>query len=50
GGMHCEYIWSTCSWKNGPARHDCVFVERDPDEVLQFHTRCVHTFFIPFYF
>ncbi|KAF8814419.1 hypothetical protein BYT27DRAFT_7219856 [Phlegmacium glaucopus] len=33
GGMHREYIRSTRSWKNGPAQHDCVFVERDPDEV-----------------
>ncbi|KAF8806880.1 hypothetical protein BYT27DRAFT_7223998 [Phlegmacium glaucopus] len=33
GGMHHEYIQSTCSWKNGPARHNCVFVEQDPDEV-----------------
>jgi len=31
--MHREYIQCTPSWKKGPARHDCIFVERDPAEV-----------------
>ncbi|KAH8106722.1 hypothetical protein BXZ70DRAFT_1069328 [Cristinia sonorae] len=28
-GMHRERIRSTQSWRNGPARHDCVLVETD---------------------
>jgi hypothetical protein len=32
GGMHREVIRATPSWLNGPARHDCVFVEKDPDQ------------------
>ncbi|KAI0309305.1 hypothetical protein OF83DRAFT_1185856 [Amylostereum chailletii] len=31
GGMHCERIRSTASWRHGPARRDCVFLEKDPD-------------------
>ncbi|KAH8071048.1 hypothetical protein BXZ70DRAFT_1058347 [Cristinia sonorae] len=30
-GMRRERIRSTCSWRNGPARHDCVVVETNPD-------------------
>ncbi|KAI0318160.1 hypothetical protein OF83DRAFT_1163587 [Amylostereum chailletii] len=30
GGMRCERICSTSSWRGGPARRDCVFVEKDP--------------------
>ncbi|KAI0319057.1 hypothetical protein OF83DRAFT_1228665 [Amylostereum chailletii] len=33
GGMHCERIRSTASWRHGPARRDCVFLEKDPDVV-----------------
>jgi hypothetical protein len=33
GGMHREYIRATLSWKHGDARHDCVFIEKDADEV-----------------
>lgn len=28
-GMHREVIRATPSWKHGPPRHDCVFVELD---------------------
>jgi hypothetical protein len=28
-GMHRQVIRSSRSWRNGPARHDCVFVEHD---------------------
>ncbi|KAF7349140.1 hypothetical protein MVEN_01436200 [Mycena venus] len=30
-GMLCERIRAVRSWRGGPARHDCVFVEGDPD-------------------
>ena len=33
GGMHREYIRATPCWKRGDARHDCVFIEKDADEV-----------------
>lgn len=29
--MFRERIRAVGSWRKGPARHDCVFVERDPD-------------------
>lgn len=29
--MRREYIRSTPRWKNGPPRHDCVYVEKDPE-------------------
>lgn len=29
-GMHREHIRSSRSWRSGPPRFDCVFVERDP--------------------
>lgn len=29
-GMLRHIIHSTPTWRNGPARHDCVFVEHDP--------------------
>ena len=29
-GMRCERIHSQPSWHQGPARHDCVFVNTDP--------------------
>lgn len=29
GGMRRERIRATASWRKGPARHDCVFVETD---------------------
>ena len=31
GGMRCERIRSIPSWRGGPGRHDCVFLETDPD-------------------
>ncbi|KAG1903541.1 uncharacterized protein F5891DRAFT_1185154 [Suillus fuscotomentosus] len=31
GGMCHEYIRSTPSWRGGPARHDCVFINMDAD-------------------
>lgn len=33
GGMRRECIRATPSWRKGPARYDCVFVETDPDAV-----------------
>ena len=30
-GMFRERIRAVSSWRRGPARYDCVFVERDPD-------------------
>ena len=30
-GMRCEYIRATSSWRNGPARYDCVLVNTKPD-------------------
>lgn len=32
GGMHRERIRSTPSWQRGPARRDCVFVEKDAEQ------------------
>ncbi|KAI9432824.1 hypothetical protein H4582DRAFT_2061412 [Lactarius indigo] len=29
GGMHREFIRATPSWKKGPGRYDCIYVERD---------------------
>ncbi|KIM76997.1 hypothetical protein PILCRDRAFT_12366 [Piloderma croceum F 1598] len=31
GGMRNERICSVDSWRKGPARYDCIFVETDPD-------------------
>jgi hypothetical protein len=31
GGMHRERIRATPSWKRGPARYDCVFIDKDPE-------------------
>ena len=31
GGMHRERIRAVSSWRKGPARYDCAFVEKDPD-------------------
>jgi hypothetical protein len=31
GGMRCERIRSVSSWRGGPARRDCVFLETDPE-------------------
>ena len=31
GGMYRERIRSVSSWRGGPERRDCVFVEHDPD-------------------
>ncbi|KAG1791175.1 uncharacterized protein HD556DRAFT_1433032 [Suillus plorans] len=30
GGMHRERIRATPSWHNGPAHHDCIFLENNP--------------------
>jgi hypothetical protein len=32
GRLIRERIRSIPSWRKGPARHDCVFVERDPNK------------------
>lgn len=29
--MRCERIRAVDSWRKGPARYDCIFVETDPD-------------------
>lgn len=34
GGMHRERIRATPSWKKGPGRYDCVFVETGGDDDL----------------
>lgn len=31
GGMKREIVRATPSWHGGPPRHDCVYVERDPE-------------------
>jgi hypothetical protein len=31
GGMHREWIRATPSWQNGAGRHDCVFIDREPE-------------------
>ena len=31
GGMHREMIRATPSWRKGHSRHDCVFIETNPD-------------------
>ncbi|KAF8806795.1 hypothetical protein BYT27DRAFT_7256797 [Phlegmacium glaucopus] len=31
-GMHCEWIWSTPSWRSTGPRHDCVFVVEKQNE------------------
>ncbi|KAF5386119.1 hypothetical protein D9615_002170 [Tricholomella constricta] len=35
GGMHRERIRATPSWKNGPGRFDCVFIETGGDDDLE---------------
>ena len=30
-GMHKQCIRSTPNWRQGPPRHDCIFVEKDPE-------------------
>ena len=30
-GMHCEHIWATLSWRNGPACYDTVLINSNPD-------------------
>ncbi|KAF8875365.1 hypothetical protein BD779DRAFT_1613432 [Infundibulicybe gibba] len=47
GGMYREQIRATPSWRLGPPRYDCIFVEQDP-EALGFHglhAACVLLFF-----
>ena len=29
GGMSHDIIWAMPSWRRGPARHDCIFLEKD---------------------
>jgi hypothetical protein len=31
-GMHHERIHAVSSWRHGPPRYDCVFVEKDPEQ------------------
>ena len=31
GGMHHEIIRATPSWKKGPGRYDCIYVENDAE-------------------
>jgi hypothetical protein len=31
GGMRCEHIRATPSWRQGPARYDCAFLNSRPD-------------------
>lgn len=31
GGMHREWIRAIPSWQNGASRHDCVFIDHDPE-------------------
>ena len=31
GGMHREHIRATSSWRRGPARYDCAFVNSHPE-------------------
>ncbi|KAF8156504.1 hypothetical protein K438DRAFT_1986760 [Mycena galopus ATCC 62051] len=33
GGMYREHIRAVRSWRGGAARHDCIFVEQDADEL-----------------
>ncbi|KAH9029670.1 hypothetical protein EDB85DRAFT_1891933 [Lactarius pseudohatsudake] len=33
GGMHREFIRAAPSWKKGPGRYDCVYIERDSNLV-----------------
>ena len=46
GGMHCERICATPSWKCGPGRYDCVFIDKDPDldGFCGLHVAHVHLF------
>jgi len=32
-GMFRERIRAVDSWRHGPGRHDCVFVQHDPDQL-----------------
>lgn len=47
GGMRSERICAIKSWRNGPPRHDCIFVETDPDApgMAGLDIACVHLFF-----
>ncbi|KAI1782208.1 hypothetical protein LXA43DRAFT_906440, partial [Ganoderma leucocontextum] len=52
GGMRREFIRATPNWRNGGARYDCIFVNRDSTkkgflgldvaQVKIFFTLCVH--------
>ena len=46
GGMHCERIRATPSWKRGPGQYDCVFIDKDPDldGFCGLHVARVHLF------
>ncbi|KAI9433539.1 hypothetical protein H4582DRAFT_2112842 [Lactarius indigo] len=47
GGMHREFIRATPSWKKGPGRYDCIYVERDSklDGFLGLSVACVNLLF-----
>lgn len=47
GGMRFERIRATTSWRNGPARYDCVFVETDANKrgMRGLHVARVRLFF-----
>lgn len=51
GGMKREIIRASPSWQGGPPRHDCVYIERDPEEpgFLGLGVAQVH-FFLSFWF
>jgi hypothetical protein len=47
GGMRCERIHAIDSWRNGPGRYDCIFVNTDPsmDGMLGLDIARVRLFF-----
>ena len=46
GRMHYEWICAVVTWRKGLARHDCVFIETDPDSpgMCGLDIACVHLF------
>ena len=36
GGMQRQHIYASPSWRNGPPRYDCIFVEKNPS-LVGFH-------------
>ena len=47
-GMHCEHIWATSLWQNGPARYDCVLINSNSESegVQGFDVAHVFLFFL----